>query len=228
MIKIKHWAGEINKMGMLRFFKEKYFGRHYKTSLQKSGTCYPDLTKNVHSTIEESVYKDSKMNQPASYYSLHKAFSKLPIEPKDICFLDIGCGAGRALNFAMLLGCKEVSGVELDEKSVELSIQNCTLMQQQGFHVPFSVFRQDAVLYKIPQWINTVYLFNPFGKKTLEAVLQNIITASTQYKQPVYIIYTEALFRQVFDNNPLIDIVYESHFRQKGLYDLVIYKTKES
>lgn len=225
MNKIKGWLHELKKMGLSRFVKEKYFNQVYKNKFNKIGVSFPDLSKNVTGTIAASANKDSKMNQATSYYSLHKAFNHLPLKHSDVSLADIGCGAGRVLNFGMLLNFKSVNGVELDRPSFEKAEKNCERMQQAGYNTPFNLYHADASSFKIPGGVNTFYFFNPFGEKTMEDVLANIIQYAATNKKTVYIIYTEATERKVFDRQPKLGLVYESFFKINNLADVLIYKT---
>ncbi|HMO62152.1 MAG TPA: class I SAM-dependent methyltransferase [Ferruginibacter sp.] len=225
MNKIQLWVSELKKMGLIRFINEKYFNARYKKIFALAGTEYPDFTGRLNITSAESLHNDAKKNQAAPYYSLYKAFLKLPLKPPDINFLDIGCGAGRALNFAMLRGCKSVTGVELEEQAVTVATQNCIRMQQAGYNVDFSITKMDAALYEVPENINTVYLFNPFGAKTLHAVLNNIIDSARRYHKKIYIIYLEASYRKETDEHPELSLLYESRFNKKNTFDVVIYST---
>lgn len=225
MSKIQLWLGEIKKMGLVRFTKEKYFNWVYKNKFKQTGVSYPDLSKNVSDTIAASANKDSKMNQATSYYSLHKAFNNLPLQKSEISMIDIGCGAGRVLNFGMLLHFKAVAGVELDGPSVEKAKKNCIKMQEAGYNTPFNLYQDDASKFQIPEGVNTFYFFNPFGEKTMEDVLANIMRYAEAKNKTVFIVYTEATVRQVFDRHPKLTLVYESLFRINNLADVVIYKT---
>jgi hypothetical protein len=98
-------------------------------------------------------------------------------------------------------------------------------MEKAGYKTPFSLYQADASTFKIPDDVNTFYFFNPFGQKTMEDVLANIIRYAEANNKSVFIIYTEATLRQVFDRNPKLTLVYESFFKINNLSDVVIYKT---
>jgi SAM-dependent methyltransferase len=126
------------------------------------------------------------------------AFNFPGLKHSEICLLDIGCGNGRALNFGMFLHFKEVTGIDLDHLAVEKAIANCRQMGIMGYSTIYNVFETDACKFEIPYGINLIYLFNPFGKKTMEYVVDNILKYQQYYKKDIFIVYSKPVHKDLF------------------------------
>ena len=201
--------------GYYRAFIETFAELAKKKTLKRMGIVHPDLSVNLTDTIARSQHKDAHENQPSSFYTLNKGFSKLNIPYKDIQLLDIGSGTGRVLTFGMLLKVKHVTGIDLDEEGIRQAISNCSIMQQRGYKSGFDVFSADACTFEIPVGVNVIYLFNPFGEKTMNEVIGNIVRHVDKTGKPVFVIYANPTLRHLFDNYPQATKIFESFFKNK-------------
>ena len=224
MKKLKQWAKEIKHSGLAHLIKIKKTEQYYKHKLKNIYLNYPDIYTNIETLNGQSINKDSRLNQGTAYYAIKKGIEVSGIDYSDITLLDIGCGYGKTLNFGMLQKCKQVIGIDLDVTAVNQAIANCSLMKKNGFNTPFSVHNTDASQYTIPENVNVIFMANPFGKKTMEAVAKNIIQNLQQYNKEIYIIYFVPVHQDVYLNYKECTKVYESFTRHKKESELVIFK----
>ncbi|MBC7422571.1 MAG: class I SAM-dependent methyltransferase [Ferruginibacter sp.] len=224
MKKLKQWAKEIKHSGLAHLIKIKKTEQYYKHKLKNIYLNYPDIYTNIETLNGQSINKDSRLNQGTAYYAIKKGIEVSGIDYSDITLLDIGCGYGKTLNFGMLQKCKQVIGIDLDGAAVNQAIANCRLMKENGFDTPFSVHNADASQYTIPENVNVIFMANPFGKKTMEAVASNIIQYRQKCSIDVYIIYFVPVHQDVYLKYEECTKVFESFTRHKKESELVIFK----
>jgi predicted RNA methylase len=140
--------------------------------------------------------------------------------------LDIGCGAGRALAFGMQQNFEQVSGIDLDEPALEQAMINCRNLQQHGSNTQFSILRMDATTCPIPETVNVLYLYNPFGMKTMQAVVDNIMKHMDKRKEDLYIIYSNPTYRELFNAYPVCNKIFQSSYKDINRADLSIFRIK--
>ncbi|MCP9751048.1 class I SAM-dependent methyltransferase [Ferruginibacter sp. HRS2-29] len=211
--------------GYTRAFLETLYEVLQKRKLKKIGVIHPDLSDNLEATKAKSLYKDAHENQPSSFYMLKKAFRRLQLKAQGIHMLDIGCGAGRVLTFGMLLRFKRVTGVDLDEEGIRKAICNCRRMQENGYATDFDISAADACNLKIPDDVNLIYMFNPFGEKTMNTVLDGIISHVKNTGKELHVIYSNPTHKAIFDGKPEVTKIHESFFKNKKP-DVAIYRIK--
>ena len=131
-----------------------------------------------------------------SYGTIRRVLSFLEPGPSDV-LVDIGCGKGRVLCTAARGPWREVVGVELTADFVELARRNAA--KTRGRRSPISVHLGDAVDFDYRD--GTMFcLFNPFGAKTLDAVLTKI--EQDTRPRPVRIVYANPLHDDTFAAHP--------------------------
>ena len=220
---IKKIKNEIRLFGIPAFFMFKMNELYYSLWVKKMGIFYPDNQSSSLDINKLSANIDRKKNQSSSYYKMKMAFSALGKNYSGLSLLDIGCGDGKVINFAMLLNFKNVTGIDLDESAVERAIKNCSKMKEAGCSIPFDVYCADAAKYIIPPGTDVIFMFNPFGRQTMQAVLNNIIHYCDTHKTEVHIIYIVPVHRDLFDDNKRLCNIYQ--FPRTGkITDIVIYK----
>ncbi len=168
-------------------------------------------------------YGDVEMNMP-SYYLRLLALRRFLAPGREDVFVDLGCGAGRAVTVFARAGVAS-RGVEFDPETLWLAQDNARRLAARGTAV--EIVRQDAAQYRFDDE-TIVYLFNPFGRETLRAVLDNLRKSIAARPRRVRIGYYHPLHRDLLEATPWLrrsailrgfktDIaVYETHgFRTK-------------
>lgn len=227
-LKLKYnvFQKDVAYKGYVRTILDMAYEVYYKFRLKKMGVTFPDYSSNLELTNEKSVNKDCHENTTSSFYMLSKAFSKLPLKRNRIRMLDIGCGAGRALAFGMQQSFEQVSGIDLDEPALEQAMINCRNMQQHGSNTAFSIMRMDATTCYIPDTVNVVYLYNPFGMKTMQDVVDNIMQHMENRKEDLYIIYSNPTYRELFNAYPVCNKIFQSSYKDINRADMSIFRIK--
>jgi hypothetical protein len=91
----------------------------------------------------------------------------------DYTFLDLGCGKGRAVLLASEIGFRETVGVELNAGLAEIAMSNAAIWTAAGkARSPIRIECRDATEVEWPSGPCLVYLYNPFTKRVMLAVVK--------------------------------------------------------
>lgn len=89
--------------------------------------------------------------------------------PRNLPFIDLGCGKGRTLIMARELGFTNVTGVEFSESLAEAARLNSP---------DTPVLTMDAADYEFPKEPVCLFLYNPFGPAVLGPVMKRAPSGS--------------------------------------------------
>ncbi len=213
-IKYKNVSKHIRYQGFWKFCFSKIYDHSMQSRLKKIGIFHPKRSGNLSVTIAQSINKDAHEDQPSSFYDIKRALKKTGLKPAEISVLDVGCGEGRVLNFGMMLRFKKVMGIDLDQPALIKATENCKKMKEQGFDTLYNVEQADAAVYKIPADINLVYLFNPFGERTMEKFIENAIHCAGN--KELYFIYCVPDFVDLFNKYPAVTRLHQFYNKEKS------------
>ncbi|MBZ5857972.1 class I SAM-dependent methyltransferase [Flavihumibacter profundi] len=221
--KYDNWGYQLKNKGVSRIIQEKAFEYGYKLKFKSIGVNHTSFIKNVEESCAKATHKDVVRNEASYFYYIFKGLKNLAVEYSQLSLLDFGCGSGRILSVGMVKGFKKVVGVDIDEQSAQKAMHNCKILQEKGFTTPYEVYCDDATRFPIPAGTNLIYLFNPFGDKTMKEVIEKIISYCRGNRQDVYIIYYFPLLRHLFDATGLFSTIFSSQYKNKNT-DIIIYK----
>lgn len=203
----KRFKVSVNKIGiyhsLILLLVEFYYDRKLKLST-------PNLQGNLENTIEESILKDSHRNTNGSFYLFFKGIKKARINPSESNFLDIGCGSGKILAAAISKGFRKVTGIDLDKEGLQNASNACKEISKRFTNTEFEILNTDAARFIIPDSINVIFMFNPFGEKTMMEVIKNIKKSFQLSPRRICIIYQNPVLEKQF---------YDAGF--KSIYRLV-------
>ena len=114
---------------------------------------------------------DSFYYSTLSYINTHKILNRLELYPSDV-LVDVGCGKGRMLCCAARYVCDRVIGIEYSGGFCDLAVQNLNRVRGKRTS-SFAVNHGAAEEFDYAD-ATALYFYNPFGPKTLDAVLDKI------------------------------------------------------
>lgn len=117
-----------------------------------------------------------------------RAIEVLPIDRSQFTFIDIGCGKGRTLFLAREHGFPLAIGVELSELLVRIAREN---IRKLGAEEHITVHHADACEWRWPDVPTVAFLYNPFGPRILDSVLDRIEESSGRHE--FFLIYHQPL-----------------------------------
>lgn len=114
--------------------------------------------------------------------------------------IDFGCGKGRPLLIAGMLGLKEAIGVEYSETLCAVARKNIEILKsRKKVTTRLQVVCSDAMLFDVPRKA-TIFLFvNPFGEKIMRHVLASISESVSKNPRNAIVIYMTPRVAQSFD-----------------------------
>lgn len=113
---------------------------------------------------------------PSVFLALVKRWEKSrpSLALKEVSFIDVGAGMGRAMLLAAELPFRRVVGVELNPALVRIARKNLTIWRASGrAQAPTRLVCGDAVELPLPPGPCMAFLFNPFGA----VVMRRLLTA---------------------------------------------------
>lgn len=116
------------------------------------------------------------------------AMNALDIDHSRFTFVDLGAGKGRALLLAAKYGFQHIVGVEFARELVEVAKRN---VHAAGAAVlaRTRVVQQDAAKFELPHDPIVLFLYNPFGSKTMAAVAQRARASFDRHRRPFHVVY---------------------------------------
>jgi hypothetical protein len=117
-------------------------------------------------------------------------WSLLPTDVSNFTFVDFGAGKGRGCLSAAQKNFKKIIGVEFAQElcaDMERNIRVFKSPWQRCFNL--EVVCVDATQFEIPDGDCVLFFFNPFKRKTLKAVIDNIESSLRQKPRHMLILY---------------------------------------
>lgn len=116
------------------------------------------------------------------------AMDALGIDFRQFTFVDLGAGKGRALLMAAQYGFRRLVGVEFARELVEVAQRN---LQVAGPSVSARarMVHQDATTYVLPNEPVVLFMYNPFGGKTMAAVAERTRASFDRHRRPLHVVY---------------------------------------
>jgi SAM-dependent methyltransferase len=140
-----------------------------------------------------SVNGDGYWYEAIAYSSLWQYIRWLRPSHSDVVY-EIGCGMGRAMCLFVRYPIRGCVGIELRSDLAEKARQN--LQGLRGRVAPFEIRNEDAS--EADYRDGTIYfLFNPFGRATLEAVLVQIRRSILAQPRKIRVLYVNPVYEDV-------------------------------
>jgi SAM-dependent methyltransferase len=178
----------------ISIFFEILKGLDFKRNVKKSKNIFSKNYYNYEHTIKEDLIN---------------VLNDLKISKNDK-ILDIGCGKGYALNIMHQFSFKNIDGVELSKVLADIAKKNFIILNKKT-----NIYNVNAVNFKYYSNYNFFYMFNPFSRSIMEAVLNKIIKKN--YKKKIYIIYNNPTCHEILKKNFFLIKKYKDKWNN-GIY----------
>jgi precorrin-6B methylase 2 len=182
--------------------KSSFLRKSYLKSLEYSSKLIDRMlnidtvSPPVRAIKHRTRFGDTQREDAYSYFKLWKYSNFLKPSEKDIVF-DIGCGMGRILCVMARWPVRKCVGIEISTEYVERARQNAKRLR--GHKAPIEIIVADAT--NADYFGGTIYcLFNPFGTKTLEVVLERIHQSVIKSPRRIRVAYFNAAFENVMES----------------------------
>lgn len=229
-LELQRKINEVGIVGTLKLGACKLISELYNRTLFKKAELHPfDLKYGTDTSgiIEPGALDipDDKVSHAIRYQTaivdvFIDIINNLPIIYEDFLFIDLGSGKGRSLLLASHYPFKKIIGVELSATLHRIACQNIQIYRDelQKCHMMQSIC-EDVVNYEIPKDKILFYLYNPFDRHVMSAVLSNIEDSFHKFHRDIYIAYLKPVCRDLFDEAPFLETAKETE-------RYIIYKNK--
>jgi len=182
---ITSWYGFLYK---LVFFEVINIHRSYR---------YKEYEKSFRNPANNKLLlEDSVEYIPSPYYFLSLLVKKL--EKIEGAVIDVGCGSGRALRYFERIYQESGKYIGLD---IDREILSSAKSLKQKNNSQIEYIEEDATNFKFPKETRLIYLFNPFGKKTMSMVVNRIVQSSKKFTGEVFIAYVSPVHFELFESS---------------------------
>lgn len=165
----------------MKHLKEKRQGLDFSMSMSTD----IHWTKENHSSYNGYCMTDDE--------TLKEILSSIKINPKEHCFLDIGCGKGMCLKVACEMGFKRVCGIELDHQIAEIGRKNMKTLSLDA-----SIFEENAIDYAHYEDFDVFYFYNPFYGDVFEKVIEGITKSVEKKPRKIWVAYLWPVWDKLF------------------------------
>lgn len=135
--------------------------------------------------IVNTNFPDARHYATLPYATIFRILERLCLTPQDV-LVDVGSGKGRVLCCAARYVLREVVGVEIVQHLCEIAERNSRRLR--GRKSPITIFNTAAQSYDYSN-ATVLTFFNPFGAKTLDAVLNRIEESQRKNPRPLRLAY---------------------------------------
>jgi SAM-dependent methyltransferase len=145
--------------------------------------------------------------QPVHPKAFRDFLRHVPGDRGGMTFLDYGSGRGRALFLAVEHGFAAAVGVELEPAHHRVAEANRA--RYRGRREAIGMRLGDARDLPVPAGPLVVFVYNPFPRDVLVAVLENVRASLATDPRPAWLIYEAPIDRDVLDADPLFELIAE-------------------
>lgn len=140
-------------------------------------------------TIKGSQLEHATEYMPVNYALLESLLTAIPEEARSGTFLDIGCGAGRALCVASRFGFQQVAGIDFDQELITRAVENLSATKARIPDLNFQVTWCDLSEWELTDDVSVLFLFNPFDDSLIQLLIHKIQTGLSKKPRPFWILY---------------------------------------
>jgi predicted RNA methylase len=138
--------------------------------------------------------------------AIRRILNQIPALDSTYTFVDLGSGKGRVALFASEFEFEKVVGVEIFAQLHEVARENLDQARSLQGRSKIELICMEAEDYKFPANPLVIYLFDPFGERTMRIVLQNLRSSLMELERSVYIVYANPTLAKMFASTPWLSV----------------------
>jgi SAM-dependent methyltransferase len=143
--------------------------------------------------------------QGASEREFRRLVESLPGGAKELTFVDIGAGKGKALVMAADCGFHRVIGIELSTDLAEAARVNVRRYRERHHaDTSFEVVCADASAYALPAEPCVLYMYNPFRAEIMVRMLENIERSLEEHPRRLIVCYQNPVLAPLLEQAPFL------------------------
>lgn len=141
---------------------------------------------------------------------IYEILSSLALPPDTFAFVDMGSGKGRALLVASEFAFAKLVGIELSPQLHRIAQDNVKRYSPASQQcTAFELHCMDVVDYDYGPEPPVLFLFDPFGRETMQSVIANLEASLRAKPRDAYVVYVYPQFEDVLQASPVLRKVAE-------------------
>jgi predicted RNA methylase len=169
--------------------RNEAFDAHFGTDT--ASTAFPWNLPSVEKQNWSEVYGYEAI--PA--WLIREILGSIPLRPGIFTFVDMGAGKGRALLVASEFPFAKIVGVELSRELHAIAQKNVKRFRSEAQKCKnFCLLCMNALDYKFEPQPLVLFLFNPFGRETLQIILENLRASLRSTPRDIFVVYVNPTF----------------------------------
>lgn len=127
-------------------------------------------------------------------------------QPEQYTFVDVGCGKGRVAILAGERGFGRIVGVEIAGALAELARVNAAVVAARyAERTAIEIVHEDAVRFEWPPEPLVLFLYQPFERPVMRALLERVAASVATTPRPVVVIYLHPALAGMIDQVPAFE-----------------------
>jgi predicted RNA methylase len=161
-----------------------------------------DLPTAAPATVDANHY------QAITVRSFNEMMRAAPIDFRSFVFVDLGSGKGRALMLAAGYPFQTIIGVEFSKLLHDIAVDNIARFRQVG-KAPTNIelLCMDATAYEFPDNNVVLFLYNPFGGKTMKGIVDKLVDFLAHTSHKLIVIYRNPKCADLFDRQDALELL---------------------
>jgi precorrin-6B methylase 2 len=161
---------------------------------------------------------------PTTASVIYEILSSIPLRPNEHVFVDMGSGKGRALLVASEFPFAKIVGIELSDNLHRIAEENVKRYKPASQQcTAFDLKCMDAQEYAYGNEPLVLFLFDPFGRETLQNVIANLEASLGARPREAYIVYVYPQFEDLLQKSSLLHRVRVGGSRWRPWSQYVVY-----
>lgn len=159
-----------------------------------------------------AAMEDATHYEPTPVYEFSALLRALPADVAGYTFVDVGAGMGRVVMLASRWPFRQIVGIEVSAALCETARDNLVRWRRAHDDLACKDLRvvcADAAEFRFPHGDLVVYLYNPFGERTLARIAD---TLAAEPRRVCYILYHTPVHRGVLDTHARYELVSDLQF----------------
>jgi hypothetical protein len=188
-----------------------------------AGKIYPWQLPDI---AEAAASGDIYPYEATPAWLLRKIIHSLPIDPSEFTFIDLGSGKGRILLAASEFSFSRIIGIEISQALNNIAVSNISHHANTvAARSAYALHCMNAAHYEFEAEPLVVFLFNPFGKDTFDAVVSRLEDSLRTWPRDVCVIYLNPRFEKRLQRSPLFRRLKSEGSRLRPWRRYVVYRS---
>lgn len=140
--------------------------------------------------LTDNHYPKNKKSNYYGYFmtteeTIKNGLDRVPVNPSDKAFIDVGCGKGICLKAACEYGYSKVAGIEFLHDIAETAKKNMEILALDAI-----VYEENAITFDKYAEYDVFYFYNPFDATIFKEVIASIDKSLSVRPRTIHVIYT--------------------------------------